>query len=605
MSKLELKPAHKQVQNYYAASCHSALTLGTPAQTIMNTNSGLEDKFAKALNKREECVNAVLASASKKKVVVAGPGTGKTHLFKRILAGKTKTLTLTFVNSLVEDLSLELCGLSEVKTLHAYARSALGTAKKGVKVFPKLSRVIREDGQILLNEDINFDFLFHNREDDNPRIEFYKTRKNYYHYYGFSDIVFAIVKYFEKEKEKIPTYEQVVVDEFQDFNELEVSLIDLLAEKSPVLLAGDDDQALYDFKSASTKHIRQRHDEAHSGYAAFNLPYCSRCARVIVDTANDIVGKATEKGYLKGRINKPYQYFEDKRKNQESDQNQKVIYAQVFARQIPWYIAQRLAEIAEEVKGKFSVLIVSPYKAQSRQIVNALRDKGLESIESVEEKGERELSLFDGLKLLLKDKQSNLGWRIVSKSLLPDAEFEPLLKRSYEDSTKRIFDLVSEALKQEVTAMLKILQGIMKDREEADHGYEVFDEAQFAKIMRRIGFDPFEMAKEHMKDKIESDTRTVGNPSLRKIPIKATTIQSSKGLADEYVFITHFDDRYFIKDEDKTKICDQDICNFLVALTRAKRKVFLISSDNKNEPTFLNWINRERIEIYANPAQEA
>jgi hypothetical protein len=48
----------------------------------------------------------------------------------------------------------------------------------------------------------------------------------------------------------------------------------------------------------------------------------------------------------------------------------------------------------------------------------------------------------------------------------------------------------------------------------------------------------------------------------------ALRLQSSKGPAAEYVFITHFDDQYFIKDKNKTNISDQDICNFLVAITR-------------------------------------
>jgi len=40
---------------------------------------------------------------------------------------------------------------------------------------------------------------------------------------------------------------------------------------------------------------------------------------------------------------------------------------------------------------------------------------------------------------------------------------------------------------------------------------------------------------------------------------------------------------------------DRDVCNFLVALTRAKTKVFLLSSQ-KVAPTFVNWIKPERIE---------
>lgn len=285
-----------------------------------------ENKYEDAKTERQKYVDAVLNSSSLKNIVVAGPGTGKTYLFKEVLKGKTNTLTLTFVNALVEDLSLELCGISDVKTLHGFARSALGTATSGtVKVFPKLSEVIKEDAQILLSKDINFDDIFHNRDDENEYIEFYKKRKNYYDkHYGYSDIIFAIVKHFESNKDKIPSYEQVVVDEFQDFNKLEVSLIDLLAEKSPLLLAGDDDQALYDFKSASPEHIRQRHAVENTDYASFTLPYCSRCTRVIVGATNDIIQAATANGNLTGRINKDYRYFDDEQKDKECDKHPKI-----------------------------------------------------------------------------------------------------------------------------------------------------------------------------------------------------------------------------------------------------------------------------------------
>lgn len=157
------------------------------------------ERYSKAKKERQKYVDAVLNSKSKKNIVVAGPGTGKTYLFKKILTNKKKTLTLTFVNALVEDLSLELYGLSDVKTLHGYARSALSAATStSIKIYPKLSGIIREDAKILINKDVDFDHIFHNRDDKNEYIEFYKKRKNYYDkYYGYSDIIFAIVKYFE------------------------------------------------------------------------------------------------------------------------------------------------------------------------------------------------------------------------------------------------------------------------------------------------------------------------------------------------------------------------------------------------------------------------
>ena len=84
--------------------------------------------------------------------------------------------------------------------------------QKDIDVFPKLSKVIKEDARILLNEDIDFDHLFHNRTAEKRHIEFYKKRKNYYKCYGFSDIVFAAVRFLEENRDKIPKFSQVLVD---------------------------------------------------------------------------------------------------------------------------------------------------------------------------------------------------------------------------------------------------------------------------------------------------------------------------------------------------------------------------------------------------------
>lgn len=548
-----------------------------------------KDIYDTAKRERKYYVDAVLNSPSKMKIVVGGPGTGKTYLFKKILEGKNKSLTLTFVNSLVEDLSLELCWLSEVKTLHSFARSILHRPPRIINIFPKLSIIIKQDARILLNKTIEFDQLFYNKEDDkNENIKFYKKRKQYYNYYGYSDIIFGAVLYLEINKDKIPYYDQVVVDEFQDFNRLEVSLIDLLSEKSPVLLAGDDDQALYDFKSASPDHIRERFSDKNSVYASFSLPHCSRCTRVIVGTANDIINAAEKYGFLKNRINKRYHYFEDEDKEKESIQYPKVVYAQVFDRRIPWFIEQEIGNIAKDIKDNFTVLIISPTKKHGQLIVKALKNKGFSNIKFVEKKDPKEKpNLMDGLKILLEDKKSNLGWRIVSEFFLDQNVFNSLIKETDKNKDIKFIELIDINIKKEVNRIIKVLRAIKSNRQ--------VDTLELDNLLEKIGHDPYKEAKDILRHKIISDSKKLSIPGLKKIHIKSTTIQSSKGLSADYVFITHFDNQYFVKNKDKTKIADQDICNFLVALTRAKRKVFLISS-KEEEPTFLTWINEERID---------
>ncbi len=551
------------------------------------------DKYAAAKRERQKHVDAVVAATTRNKIVVAGPGTGKTYLFRQVLDGKNNTLTLTFVNALVEDLSLELYGLSEVRTLHGFARQQLKKAtQKTVNIFPKLSVVIRQDAVLLLDDDIDFDALFNNKSDPDGYIEFYRMRRVYYGHYGFSDMVYAAVRLFEERPDTIPAYPQVVVDEFQDFNALEVSLIDMLASKSPVLLAGDDDQALYEkLKSASTQHIRQRHGDATSGYESFTLPFCSRTTRVIVDATNDVISGAIKSGCLRGRIDKPFRYFDDPKKDEESERNPRLVYSQVYAKQIPWVIQERVKEIAKEVRDKFTVLVISPTRTKSRQVVTALREKGFENVHYKEKQESDEPTLLEGLNLLLKDQASNLGWRVATKALLPDPEFRSLLVETADtDSPRRLCDILALKWKREVKALLKLLR-VVRDGKCAE------DEREMDDFLKLVGVDGVRMATESLRDRVKSSTQPLVDHAIRKVFMKATTIPSSKGLAADYVFITHFDDRYFIKNRNKSRVTDQDICGFLVALTRARRKVFLISSDKTKTPTFLEWINEARIQV--------
>lgn len=198
--------------------------------------------------------------------------------------------------------------------------------------------------------------------------------------------------------------------------------------------------------------------------------------------------------------------------------------------------------------------------------------------------------MLDGLKLLLdakrEIKQCNLGWRIVAKQILSDTDFKAYMKETDQDATIIFSDLIKRAgRKTEIFQMLTTLRAVRDGKQ--------IEKSKLAELLEKVDIDAYGLATVFLKDEITSDTQQLTNPGIRKIPITATTIQSSKGLDADYVFITHFDDKYFIKD--KSKISDQEICNFLVALTRARRKGFLISSDTTNRPVFVKWIDKKCI----------
>ena len=100
------------------------------------------------------------------------------------------------------------------------------------------------------------------------------------------------------------------------------------------------------------------------------------------------------------------------------------------------------------------------------------------------------------------------------------------------------------------SVLLKILRAVENSRE--------VEKEKLDEILRKVGFDPYDAAKANLKEEIAFDSQNIGKPGLRKTQIKATTIASSKGLAADYVFITYFDDIYFIKDKNKKNITNKD-----------------------------------------------
>ena len=85
--------------------------------------------------KRDAITSSIINSYSQKKLIIAGPGTGKSYLFQQICKrsrekSDPKILVLSFINELVDDLSRDLSKLAEVKTLHSFALNKITGDKK-------------------------------------------------------------------------------------------------------------------------------------------------------------------------------------------------------------------------------------------------------------------------------------------------------------------------------------------------------------------------------------------------------------------------------------------------------------------------------------------
>jgi superfamily I DNA/RNA helicase len=168
---------------------------------------------------------------------------------------------------------------------------------------------------------------------------------------------------------------------------------------------------------------------------------------------------------------------------------------------------------------------------------------------------------------------------------MPTEDFGTLLEATANDTTKRVVDLIPDALKKRVKAALSAFKKVSKEQTINEEASDI--------LFADLSLNVHAMAQDHLRETIRARAPRTSNPAIRSIPIKITTIPSSKGLAEDYVFVVDFDDRLFLE---KGGICsDQKIYDFLVALTRAKKKIVLISCDS-GDPKFLTWIKKERVE---------
>lgn len=519
-------------------------------------------------------IEKVLSSQSRKKLVIGGPGTGKTKLFRQILklaAGEPEQrIVLTFVNTLKDDLEDELADLAQVFTLHSYCLGLLhreaalrAPLSSKFRCCPGLSTLIKEDWEHIEKCGApQFVVEMRNLAREN-HISFYLQRGEYYDSVDFDDMVYRVFRSLDSGSAVLDEYDLVLIDEYQDFNRLEAGLIDVLAQRSSILIAGDDDQALYSqLRQTSWDHIRLLHQAGE--YEVFELPFCMRCPKVVVDAVNDVLTKAQQLHKLQGRIEKPYKHFPPV-KGADSARYPKIDVVKTSVQRqdtnyMGRYIEKAIAdishdEIEEATRGGYPAALViaaQPYRGQIitnlervGYVVNTKREPGI--------KVNREL----GLATLKEDGESNLGWRIMLSVYVPPFLADVITQTA--DGTQRLVDILPSDFRDSVLADVEVYESPVEDS--ADEGRAC--------------------------------------ASVESLPVRVTSFEGAKGLSAQHVFIAGLHDHEL--PHNSRAVQDLEICKFVVGLTRTRKRCSLIHTRNfagawKSPSLFISWIDRVRLE---------
>ena len=304
----------------------------------------------------------------------------------------------------------------------------------------------------------------------------------------------------------------------------------------------------------------------------FELPFCMRCPKVIVDAVNDVIIRAHKLKKLEGRIEKPYKYFAPA-KGKDSDRYPKIalVWTSIQRESLNYmgrYIADVIGRIPEDeleaaAKGGYPAALVIAARPYSGQLIACLRERNF----SLDIKEDREdvLDRAQGLAILKeKNEKSNLGWRIVIEA----------------EEKGFAADLVAKTAEMD-RPMIDVMPGKYREK--------ILAEA------RRM---------ESVSEGNEGDRELGETVSM----VKVTSFEGAKGLSAQHVFIAGLHNGEIPRDPDNVR--DLEICKFVVGLTRTRKRCYLIHTgrfggQRKRPCLFISWIEDSRFECVKVDASSA
>lgn len=122
---------------------------------------------------------------------------------------------------------------------------------------------------------------------------FYQDKLQFYNALDFDDILFLVVKLFRHHPEVAAKYSErfkyIMIDEYQDTNALQFSLIQGLTSKHHnICVVGDDDQSIYGFRGADISNILN-FEKQFSNTKVIKLEENYRSTFPILDLANQVI----------------------------------------------------------------------------------------------------------------------------------------------------------------------------------------------------------------------------------------------------------------------------------------------------------------------------
>ena len=391
-------------------------------------------------------------------------------------------------------------------------------------------------------------------------------------------------------------YQYIVVDEYQDTNNIQYEIINLIAEKyRNICVVGDEDQSIYAFRGANIENILNFEKDYPDAYT-IKLERNYRSTKRILDTANELI-----------RNNKS---SKGKKLWTDGSEGEKI---KIFNAKTPYDEAEF---IVKEIKAKSKsgvdykdMTILYRTNAQSRVLEEKLLEGNVPykiygGMQFFQRKEIKDILAY--LNLLNNRNDNHNFYRIINvpKRSIGEKTLEKIAEIANERNIPMLDALqfvdetnIRGAVKNTLKDFYNMIQGIYLSLDELSVK-EVFDEV----ITKTKYFDSIEDNKEDRVKNIEELLNSIielekRNPHISLADyldmvsltastdemeenenfVKLMTIHSSKGLEFDYVFIAGMEDGLFpsCSFESSEEEIEEERRLCYVAVTRAKKELYI------------------------------
>ena len=391
-------------------------------------------------------------------------------------------------------------------------------------------------------------------------------------------------------------YQYIVVDEYQDTNNIQYEIINLIAAKyRNICVVGDEDQSIYAFRGANIENILNFEKDYPDAYT-IKLERNYRSTKRILDTANELIkNNKSSKG---------------KKLWTDGSEGEKI---KIFNAKTPYDEAEF---IVKEIKAKSKsgvdykdMTILYRTNAQSRVLEEKLLEGNVPykiygGMQFFQRKEIKDILAY--LNLLNNRNDNHNFYRIINvpKRSIGEKTLEKIAEIANERNIPMLDALqfvdetnIRGAVKNTLKDFYNMIQGIYLSLDELSVK-EVFDEV----ITKTKYFDSIEDNKEDRVKNIEELLNSIielekRNPHISLADyldmvsltastdemeenenfVKLMTIHSSKGLEFDYVFIAGMEDGLFpsCSFESSEEDIEEERRLCYVAVTRAKKELYI------------------------------